>query len=220
MSVQDSLPPDLAWRMPPLPPAREFVTSAGFAGAGALIAAVIVALAVMFAVWRTSKRHDIQHEQRERHHRELRYDERHAAAIARCWQRLVWVVETAGIEPAANEGTALGLGPELALEILRGLLNDAEELEEDALAKAATAHLEQLALVLRQQAGPLTEVATTPAATDEKPSATTAKHSSTTPAKPDEQPTKEVPKDPASPATDKRPATGRKVSVGGRRRQQ
>ncbi|WP_238559690.1 MULTISPECIES: hypothetical protein [Mycobacterium ulcerans group] len=169
-NVGDSLIADLAWRIPPLPPAREFVTSAGFAGAAALMGAIIIALAVLIAVRRGSKRHQALLEQRESHHRELRDRERHAQAIERCWQRLVWVVETAGIEPAAAEGAALGLGPELALEVLRGILRDAEHLADDTLIKAAAVHLNQFALVLSQQGGPLAELAAAqPAAAGETP---------------------------------------------------
>ena len=47
-----------------------------------------------------------------------------------CWQTLKWLVETAGVEPSASEGATLGLGPELAMATLRGLLRDAERLED------------------------------------------------------------------------------------------
>ena len=96
-------------------------------------------------------------EQQERQNRERREDEQHAAAVTRCWQRLVWVVETAGIEPAASERATLGLGPELALELLRGLLRDAEELGDDTLAKAVSVYLGQFSLVLAQQGSLLDE---------------------------------------------------------------
>ena len=79
-------------------------------------------------------------------------------AIQRCWERLKWLVETAGIEPAASEGASLGLGPELALELLRGLLRDAEQLCDDALANAVTVYQHQFSLVLAQQGGPLSEL--------------------------------------------------------------
>ena len=78
--------------------------------------------------------------------------------IQRCWERLKWLVETAGIEPAASEGASLGLGPELALELLRGLLRDAEQLCDDALANAVTVYQHQFSLVLAQQGGPLSEL--------------------------------------------------------------
>jgi hypothetical protein len=108
----------------------------------------------------------MQLEQRERHHQEIS----DAAAATRCWERLKWVVETAGIEPAASQGATLGLGPELALELLRGLLREAEELGDDALAGAVTVYQTQLGLVLVQQGGPLSTFADTPSpATDPKP---------------------------------------------------
>jgi hypothetical protein len=76
----------------------------------------------------------------------------------------VWVVDTAGLEPAGETAT-LGLGPELALEILRGLLRDAEQLSDATLAGAVMVHLNQFSLVLAQQAGPLAELTAAPAAT-------------------------------------------------------
>jgi hypothetical protein len=140
---------------PELPTARDFLTSAGFGGAAALVAAVIVVLVAIFAVRKASQRHQLRLEQQERHHQEIREDEQRAAAVNRCWQRLVWVVETAGLEPAASENATLGLGPELALELLGGLLRDAELLGDDTLAKSVAVYLNQLSLVLLQQAGPL-----------------------------------------------------------------
>ncbi|WP_239656746.1 hypothetical protein [Mycobacterium riyadhense] len=158
--VADGLPrPHGVLGMPPLPPAREFLTSAGFGGAAALAAAVILALIAMFAARRASKRHQTQLDQQERHHQEIREDERRAAAVQRCWQRLVWVVETAGVEPAASENATLGLGPELALELLRGLLHDAEQLGDETLARSVTVYLNQLSLVLAQQSGSLADLA-------------------------------------------------------------
>jgi hypothetical protein len=150
-------------RMPALPPVREFVLSAGFGGAAALLAALLIALIAVLVARGIAKRHRATLEQQERHHREVRGEEQRAAAIVRCWQRLVWVVETAGLEPASESAT-LGLGPELALEILRGLLRDAEQLGDDTLASAVMVHLNQFSLVLAQQAGPLTELTATSAA--------------------------------------------------------
>ncbi|MBS4730617.1 hypothetical protein MSM1_20620 [Mycobacterium sp. SM1] len=144
--------------MPPLPPAREFLTSAGFGGAAALLAAIVVAVVAIFAARGAAKRHRRQLEQRERHHQEMRADERREAAVTRCWQRFAWVVETAGLEPA-SEAATLGLGPELTLEILRGLLRDAEQLGDDTLTGAVTVHLNQFSLVLAQQSGSLTRLA-------------------------------------------------------------
>jgi len=72
---------------------------------------------------------------------------------------VVWLVETAGTEPAARDAdeASLGLGPELALELLEGLHRDAEELGDETLARAVTVYLAQYGLVLGQQGGPLPE---------------------------------------------------------------
>jgi hypothetical protein len=140
-------------------PLREFVVSPGFAGAAAVIAALIVLCAVLYAVRRAGKRLNDELEQRERHHQETRDAEQRATATAQCWETLKWLVKTAGIEPAASEGATLGLGPELAITTLRGLLRDAERLGDETLADAVTVHLNQFALVLAQQGGPLSELA-------------------------------------------------------------
>jgi hypothetical protein len=192
--------------MPALPPARDFLTSAGFGGAAALAAAIIVALVAVFVVRRASKRHRMELEQVERQHRERRDDEQRAAGVTRCWQRLVWVVETAGIEPAASEGATLGLGPELALELLRGLLRDAEQLGDDTLAKAVSVYLGQFSLVLAQQGSSLSELGEiSPSATDTRPG---------------EHAALEEPHAAPPPAADELAATTKRVPVGGRRRRQ
>ena len=147
---------------PQLPPLRDFIVSPGFAGASALVAAVVALCAVLYGSRRAAKRLQRQLEQRERHHQEAREDDQDAAAMNRCWERLVWLVETAGIEPAASEGATLGLGPELALELLRGLRRDAEQLGDETLVKAVTVYLNQFGLVLAQQGGPLSELASAP----------------------------------------------------------
>jgi hypothetical protein len=190
--------------MPALPSSRDFLTSAGFGGAAALAAAIVVAFISVFALRRASRRHRLGLEQQERQHRERREDEQHAAAVTRCWQRLVWVVETAGIEPAASEGATLGLGPELALELLRGLLRDAEQLGDDTLARAVSVYLGQFSLVLAQQGSLLSEPA------DASSSATVAK--------PDEQAAMEEPQPAPPPVDDELSATTRRVAAGGRRR--
>ena len=140
-------------------PLREFVLSPGFVGVAAVVAALIVLAAVLYAVRRAGKRLDQELEQRERHHQEVRDAERHGLASAQCWQTLKWLVDTAGVEPAASEGATLGLGPELAMATLRGLLRDAERLEDETLADAVTAYQSQFALILAQQGGPLAELA-------------------------------------------------------------
>jgi hypothetical protein len=193
--------PHLA-RMPALPAARDFVTSAGFGGAAALLAALVVAGAAALAARRVAHRHTAELEQKERHHQDIRRDEQHAAAVARCWQRLVWLVETAGIEPAASEGATLGLGPELALELLRGLLRDTEQLGDDTLAGAVSVYLGQFTLVLAQQGSLLGELAAAPSPGD-------------TPAQ-EHTPTQQ-PEAPPPPAVQE-PAAGRRVAGAGRRR--
>jgi hypothetical protein len=141
------------------PPARDFVLSAGFAGAAAVVAAVIVLCAVLYGSRQAGKRSLAERDQRERHYEEEREAEQRAVAVARCWDQWWQVVETAALEPAASEGATLGLGPEVTLELLRGLLRDAERLGDDTLAKAVAVHQEQLLLVLAQQSGPLSTLA-------------------------------------------------------------
>ncbi|XTP38383.1 hypothetical protein ACORG1_33480 (plasmid) [Mycobacterium sp. TJFP1] len=145
--------------LPELPPARDFLMSAGFEGVATLLAAVIVLSAVMVGSRRAGKRSLAEREQRDRHHEERRTDEQHAAAVARCWDRWWQLLETAEIEPSASEGATLGLGPEVALELLRGLLRDAEQLGDETLTKAIAVYQEQLLLVLVQQSGPLSALA-------------------------------------------------------------
>src|SRR6201984_623610 len=163
-------------RMAELTTAREVLTSAGFGGAAVLAAAIILAAVAALAGRRASNRHRRELEQQDRHHRQRREDEQRAVAVTRCWQRLVWVVETASIEPAASEGATLGVGPELALELLRGLLQDAEQLGDGTLVKAVSVYLGQFSLVLAQQGSLLSEfVAASSSATDANSSATDAK---------------------------------------------
>lgn len=140
-------------------PLREFVVSPGFVGVAAVVAALIVLGAVLYAVRRAGKRLEQELEQRERHHNEVRDAKQHGLASAQCWQTLKWLVDTAGVEPAAGEGATLGLGPELAMATLRGLLRDAERLKDETLADAVTAYQGQFALILAQQGGPLSELA-------------------------------------------------------------
>ena len=58
-----------------------------------------------------------------------------------------------------SEGATLGLGPAVTLELLGGLLRDAERLGDETLAKAVAVYQEQLLLVLAQQAGPVSGIA-------------------------------------------------------------
>jgi hypothetical protein len=136
-------------------PTREFVVSPGFAGLMALLAAVIAASAVLYASRRARQRSEQQREQEERRQAQARDDAQDALA----WERWQWVVDNAGIEPAASEGATLGLGPAVTLELLGGLLRDAERLGDETLAKAVAVYQEQLLLVLAQQAGPISDIA-------------------------------------------------------------
>jgi len=140
-------------------PLRDFIVSPGFAGVAALLAAIIASCAVLYGVRRAGKRSQQLLEQRERDLEQTRRDAEHALAVARCWERWQWVVETAGLEPAVSEGATLGLGPAVTLELLRGLLRDAEQLGDDTLTKAVVVYQEQLLLVLAQQAGPVAQLA-------------------------------------------------------------
>ncbi len=191
-------------RMPAaLPPAREFVTSAGFGGFAALLAALLLGAVLLIGLIRAAKRDRLQREQQEHHFEQVRQEQRHNAAIERCWQRLVWVVEKAGIEPASNQGASVGLGPELALEILRGLLRDAEDLGDVTLASAVTVYLNQFTLVLAQQSGPLSSLVApaAPAPADNK-----------------KQTAESPPAAPSAPKTNEASAAAKKVPAGGGRR--
>ena len=143
-------------------PLRDFLVSPGFVGVAAVVAALIVLGVVLYAIRRAGKRHSQDLEQRERHHQETHAAEQQAKSAAQCWQTFTWLVDTAGVEPAASEGATLGLGPELAMATLRGLLRDAERLGDETLADAVTAYQNQFALVLAQQGGPLSELVKSP----------------------------------------------------------
>lgn len=194
--------------MPQLVPMAEFIVSPGFAGAAAVVGAVIVLCAVLYGVRRSGKRFNQELEQRDRHHQEARHDEQHAVEVARSWETLKWLVETAGIEPAASEGATLGLGPELAVELVWGLLRDAERLGDETLASAVVVYQNQFALVLAQQGGPLSELAAATSAVsgDGKPGTEPAR---STPEEPEKQ---------SATAADEAPAGTAEVAVGGRRR--
>ena len=161
---------------------RDFVVSPGFAGVVALLAAIIAAGAVLYASRRARQRSEERREQHERREDQARDD----AAIALAWERWQWVVDTAGIEPAVSEDATLGLGPAVTLELLGGLLRDAERLGDETLARAVAVYQEQLLLVLAQQAGSVSDLgaparaqspdgkpATKPASAHRKPEAGT-----------------------------------------------
>ncbi|AEV76583.1 hypothetical protein MycrhN_6122 [Mycolicibacterium rhodesiae NBB3] len=136
-------------------PARDFLVSPGFAGLLAILAAVIAAAAVLYASRRARQRSEQLRDQEERRQVQARDD----ALSALAWERWQWVVDNAGIEPTASEGATLGLGPAVALELLGGLLRDAERLGDETLAKAVAVYQEQVLLVLAQQAGPVSDFA-------------------------------------------------------------
>ncbi|MDX1887323.1 hypothetical protein [Mycolicibacterium sp. 120270] len=150
-------------------PLREFIVSPGFVGATVLVAALIVLGAVLYAVRRAGKRFDQELKQRKRLHDAVRDAEEAAQARQQSWQTFTWLVDTAGVEPAASEGATLGVGPELAMATLRGLLRDAERLHDETLADAVTAYQNQFARVLAQQAGPLSDLAGAPSAERKPP---------------------------------------------------
>jgi len=193
-------------------PLREFIVSPGFAGVAAVVAALIFLCALLFAVRRSGKRLDRELEQRERHHREERDADQHAKASQQCWETLKWLVETAGIEPAASEGATLGLGPELAMATLRGLLRDAERLGDETLADAVTVYQSQFALVLAQQGGPLSELAAGPPPAKEEKS---AQPQATVPQERVEAGDNKVE---SQPTPDESPTSATELASGGRRR--
>jgi hypothetical protein len=159
------MPIPRAAHRPSAPPTlRDFLVSPGFAGAGVLIAAIIIFCAVLYASGRATRRLDKQLERQDLHHEKVRADRQRAELIDRCWDRFVWLVETAGKEPAAGDaGEAnLGLGPELALELLRGLHRDANELGDETLARAVTVYLADYGLILGRQGGLLPKIAAEP----------------------------------------------------------
>jgi hypothetical protein len=145
-----------AWS-PQLPPLNDFILSPGFGGGLVLLAALIVLLA---ASRREARRLDKQLGQQDRHHQEVRADGQRREAIERCWQRLVWLVKTAGTESAAlgSDEASLGLGPELTFAILEGLNREAKELSDDTLAQAVAVYFSEYGLVLGQRIGPLPDV--------------------------------------------------------------
>lgn len=200
-------PPTSGW-----PSTREFVTSAGFGGAMALLAAIVIALVVFGVMWRASKRHQAEREQRERHDAEEQAKKDRAAEIAVVEQRFRWIVETAGIEPAANEHATLRLGPELALELLNGLLTDARRLGDETLARGITVYLNQFSLVLAQQGGPLAQLKN---GSPQPKSATGAAATSSTPAT---DPHAAGDQDAATDSDTDAAATGAPASTGRRRR--
>jgi hypothetical protein len=165
-----------------LPTLSDFLVSPGFAGIGVLLAAIVVFCTVLYTSRRAARRLDEQLEQQDRHHQEHREDKQRSEATERCWDRVVWLIKTAGIEPAARDtdDANLGLGPEVALELLQGLHRDAKELGDDTLTRALTVYIAQYGLALGQQGGPpppANKPNTTPTAAQTKTRATAEKPS-------------------------------------------
>ena len=156
-----------AWS-PQLPPLSDFLLSPGFGGGLVLLAAVIVLLA---AFRRENRRLDKELGQQDKHHQEIRTDGQRREAIERCWERLIWLVKTAGVEAADLDAdvASLGLGPELALAILEGLHRDAKVLADDTLADAVAVYLSQYGLVLGERIGSLLDVDPEPDGRQELP---------------------------------------------------
>jgi hypothetical protein len=140
-------------RPPQLPALSDFLLSPGFAGALVVLAAVLMLLAALMASRRTKR----QLLQQDRHHQEILADKSRREKIDRCWDRLVWLIRTASMDPAAVEADeqSLGLGPELTLSILEGLQSDAADLRDNTLSRAVAVYLTQYGLVLAQRIGPL-----------------------------------------------------------------
>ena len=148
--------PLLAAPLPQLPSISHLVRSPGLAGGLVVLAALILLLAALLATRRETRRLNKQLTQQDQHHREIRADKLRREAIERCWERLTWVVKTAGTEPALDaDEHGLGLGPELALAILEGLRSDALALGDTTLAQAVAVYLTQYGLVLGERIGPL-----------------------------------------------------------------
>jgi hypothetical protein len=140
-----------AWSLQ-LPPLNDFVLSPGFGGGLVLLAALFVLLG---ASRREARRLDRQLGQQDKHHQEVRADGQRREALERCWQRLVWLVNTASTQPVAphSDEASLGLGPELTLAILEGLHREAKDLEDGTLTQAVAVYLQQYGLVLGQRIG-------------------------------------------------------------------
>jgi hypothetical protein len=143
-----------------LPAPEDYVVSPGFAGLLIVLAAIVLFCAVLYSGRRSAARLNARLEQQDRQHQERREDRDRMAVIDRCWQRLAWLVETAGTEPAAQyaDEAILGLGPELALELLQGIHRDATDAGDETLSRAAAVYLTQYGLVLGNQAAALPEL--------------------------------------------------------------
>lgn len=147
---------------PQAPTLRDFLVSPGFAGAVIVLAAVVLFFAVLYTSRRAEHRLDKQLEQQDLHQQERRADRERSAGVQRCWERLVWLVNTAAIEPTGlgldhDEQAILGLSPELTLAILKGLHRDAKDLGDDTLIDATRVYLTQFGSALAQHGGPVAD---------------------------------------------------------------
>ena len=136
-----------------LPALHEFLISPGFIGAGVFFASIVGFVAVWYLTRQQASRLEATlTEQAGRWARQ-----RHTDAVKRCWDRLAWLVDNAGEEPVVGtpEDARLGMGPELAFEVLSGLHAEAVELDDQTLIRATTVYLAQFGLVLSQQTAPL-----------------------------------------------------------------
>lgn len=167
---------------PQTPPLRDFLLSPGFAGITVILAAVVVLAVILRSGRLAGQRQTRQIEQDDRHQQERRADRDREARIQRCWQRFVWLVDTAASEPTGlgvdhGEHALLGLSPELTLAILQGLQREATDLADGTLIDAVAVYLTQFGAALAQEGGPVPPAATrngrqpTPGAEDAAPGA-------------------------------------------------
>ena len=111
-----------------------------------------------------------------------------------------------------ERGGHSGLGPAVTLELLSGLLCDAERLGDETLAKAVAVYQEQLLLVLAQQAGPVSDIA---GATTTRPSDETRDNK---PASAHRKPSMPTPTVAAEKSSTETPSATVAETSGGRRR--
>jgi hypothetical protein len=151
----------IAGQWPPqTPPLRDFLLSPGFAGVAVILASAIALAAILHSTRRAGQRQTREIEQQDKHQQEHRADRDHEARIQRCWQRFVWLVDTAASEPTGlgvdhGEHALLGLSPELTLAILQGLQREATDLADGTLIDAVAVYLTQFGAVLAQEGGPV-----------------------------------------------------------------
>jgi hypothetical protein len=150
---------EATWWPPQTPPLREFVLSPGFAGMAIALGAIVASGAMLYTSRRTGQRVRDELDQQDRHQQEDRADRDREARIRRCWERFVWLIDTATSEPVDvgvtyGEQALLGLSPDLALAILQGLEREAEDVDDKTLIDAVAVYLAQFGAVLAQEGGP------------------------------------------------------------------